>query len=372
MKKVAIIGAGYLQLPIYIKAIEKDIQAIGFAWEEGAVAKSYCKKFYPVSIIEKEKILQICQEEKIDGILTIASDVAVPTVNYVASQMGLIGNSLKSSTFSTNKFPMRKKLQQAGINCPFYQLINSIDDLFLIENHLKYPCIVKPTDRSGSAGVEKLTSKNGLEKAVKKAIEASFCGQAIIEDFIEGQEISVETISFNGKHYPLAITDKTTSGAPHFVEIAHHQPSQLQNNIQTQIKQLVLKSLNALKIQYGASHSEFIVNLDGIYVTEIGARMGGDFIGSDLVYLSTGYDFLSGVLDVALGLFTTPFINSKNHSGVYFYSSETPMVKAFIANNKNQDFIIRQEINEGSLKPLTQSADRQGYFIYQNNKKITL
>jgi biotin carboxylase len=371
MKKVAIIGASYLQLPVYLKAHELGIQTIGFAWTEGAVAKDHCDVFYPVSIVEKDLILEICQKERINGILSIASDVAVTTVNYVASKMGLTGNSIESASYCTNKFLMRERLKIAGLNCPEYFLIKEKTGIDSVGNKIIYPAIVKPVDRSGSKGVTKVLNATELEAAVLNALESSLCKQAIVEEFIEGVEVSVEMISFNGIHYDLAITDKETSGAPHFVELAHHQPSQLPQNIQKEIFAASIKGLDALDIKNGASHPEFIISSNGIFVTEIGARMGGDFIGSDLVYLSTGYDFLKGVIQVALGHFEIPQPGYKNHAGVYFYSSLTKHVREFI-DKKDQQHIIRSEINSKGLVPLKESADRAGYFIYQDNTKLLI
>ncbi len=371
MKNVAIIGASYLQLPVYLKAKEIGIKTIGFAWEEGAVAKDYCDTFYPISIVEKELILEICQKENINGILSIASDVAVPTVSYVASKMGLTGNSIDSARYSTNKFLMRERLKEVGLNCPVFFLIKNISDARTVGKSISYPAIVKPVDRSGSKGVTKVLDENELKFATKIALKSSLCNQAIVEEFVEGIEVSVEMISYSGVHYGLTITDKETSGAPHFVELAHHQPSQLPQDIQKEIFEASKKGLDALEIGNGASHPEFIISSKGIYVTEIGARMGGDFIGSDLVYLSTGYDFLKGVLQVAVGKFEIPEKSHKKFSGVYFYSEISKHVREFI-DNEDQHNIVRSEITSEELIPLKQSADRSGYCIYQAEKRIKI
>ena len=122
----------------------------------------------------------------------------------------------------------------------------------------------------------------------------------------------------------MAVTDKITTGAPFFVELEHHQPSLLSESLQNEIRKIVLESLTALHIQYGASHSELKITDDGqIFIIEIGARMGGDFIGSDLVQLSTGYDFLAATIKVSLGIFDKPIMNESHCSGVYFLSKET-------------------------------------------------
>jgi biotin carboxylase len=371
MLKLSIIGASYLQLPLVEKAKELGIYTICFAWEEGAVCKDICNKFYPISIVEKESILEICKKEKINGIVTIASDIAVPTVNYIASKLDLIGNSMQSSLLSTNKYAMRNAFNKSGILIPNFIEINRENDIHKLES-FNFPLIAKPIDRSGSRGVSFIKDRTVLAESIKYALQESFAGKAIVEEFIEGVEISVEAISWRGKHYILAFTDKVTTGYPHFVELEHHQPSVFENDvIFGRIKEIVTKGLNSLKIKNGASHSELIITSnDKIYLNEIGARMGGDFIGSDLVQLSTGYDFLKGVIELALGKFTLPILNNNYCSGIFFYIKERQNVKKYIL--ENGPAIYKYEINENLPEVVKMSADRSGYFIYKNDKRITL
>ena len=115
---LAIIGASYLQLPVVEKAKEMGLRTICFAWPQGAVCKEVCDRFYPVSITEKEEILRICREEQITGICTIGSDVAAPTVAYVAQQMGLPGNAYDAAVRAHDKKLMQQILIDAGVDCP--------------------------------------------------------------------------------------------------------------------------------------------------------------------------------------------------------------------------------------------------------------
>ena len=367
-KKLAIIGASYLQMPLVKKAREMGVESICFAWEEGAVCKDVCDRFYPVSTVDKEEVLRICREIGIDGITTIASDVAVLTVNYVAEQMGLIGNPDKFSGCATNKYLMRQCFTEHEVPSPKFCLTKG--GIPETVNTFHFPVIVKPTDRSGSRGVEKVERMEDLQKAVERACDESFQKKAVIEEFVDGWEISVESISFKGKHYVLQITDKVTTGAPFFVEIEHHQPSSLPADIQARVKTIVLNALDALHIQFGASHAELKITKDGdIRVIEIGARMGGDFIGSDLVRLSTGYDFLKGVIEVALGSFEEPELKSNHCSGVYFLCKETEHLKPIIENYKKYPEIVEAEITDSVLRNIKCSADRSGYLIYKADCK---
>lgn len=372
MRSLAIIGASYLQRPIVEKAKEMGLRTICFAWAEGAVCKDICDVFYPVSITEKDEILRICREERIDGICTIASDVAAPTVAYVAEQMGLAGNSYEAACKAHDKHLMREALVAAEVDCPHFVVVAKEDThISSLTAHLSLPLIVKPSDRSGSLGVQKVTKREDLEPAVKEAQRVSLAGEALVEEFIEGREISVETISCQGTHYALQITDKVTTEAPHFVELAHHQPSDLPATMQERIYGITRRALDALGLTSGASHSEYKITASGrVVVMEIGGRMGGDFIGSDLVQLSTGYDFLQGVIEVALGETIHPEPKALAHSGVYFLSAQTPEVLPFIQHAAEYKEIVMAEQTDTELRPLTCSADRSGYFIYRADERM--
>ena len=340
MSKIAIIGASYLQQPVVERAKEMGLRTICFAWPEGAVCKDICDVFYPISITEKDEILRICREEHIDGVCTIASDVAAPTVAYIAEQMGLAGNSYESALRAHDKHLMREVFRDAQIPSPGFVCISKPVRGLEVRG-LELPLIVKPSDRSGSLGVQKIERWEDLEPAVKEAQRVSLAGEALIEEFIEGREISVEMISCEGVHYALQITDKTTTEAPHFVELAHHQPSSLPAEMQEKIFGITRRALDALGITSGASHSEYKITKEGrIVVMEIGGRMGGDFIGSDLVRLSTGYDFLEGVIRVALGEIVHPDPKPIARSSVEFIAPEN----------------------------VSCSAERTGYIIYKNDE----
>ena len=371
MQKLAIIGASYLQLPLVRKAKEMGIETHCFAWAEGAVCKDVADHFYPVSIVEKDEILRLCREISIDGICTIASDVAAPTVAYVAGKMGLVANDYEASVRANNKFLMRNAFMQAGVPCPQYRMVTSVAEAQDLD--WAFPLIVKPSDRSGSLGVAKVLSREELTPAIEKALSVSFKKEAMVEEFIEGREISVEFISYRGKHYPLQITDKVTTEAPHFVELEHHQPADFTPEQYEHIYAITAKALDALGLTDGASHSEYKITAEGrIAVMEIGGRMGGDFIGSDLVRLSTGYDFIKGVIEVALGTFEEPRKTLSKHSGVYFLAKETEHLRPIIENSRQYPEIIKAEITDPELRHVQCSADRSGYFIYQGEKKFDI
>jgi biotin carboxylase len=370
VKKIAVIGAGYMQLPLVLKAGEMNLQTICFAWEEGAVCRDFCTKFFPVSILDKAEILRICREEKIDGIISIASDAAVPTVTFVAARLGLVSNRDEDSLQCTDKYAMRRRFKECGMVTP--EFVFSEGGALPVLNNLRLPFIVKPVDRSGSRGVTKIIRLEELAESIAFAANESFKHNVIIEEFIPGEEVSVETISWQGTHYILAITDKVTSGDPHFIEIEHHQPSHHTAGTKEKIVSETLRALDALNIICGAGHSEFKITPGGeVICLEVGARMGGDFIGSDLVRLSAGYDFLRGVIEVATGSFTIPEFSEEKYSGVVFICEETKHSVAQLKESYH-DRIVSSFFPGTENKKVRNGSDRQGYIIYKSDRRLSL
>ena len=302
MKKIVIIGASELQNPLILKAKEMGYETHVFAWECGDVGERTADHFYPLSIVEKEQILEVCRKIHPDAVATIASDLAAITVNHLANALGLPSNPPETADNATNKYAMRATFRTAGIPTPAFAKVG-VDDDFSALQSMRLPVIVKPTDRSGSRGIFKLESWDELPQAVSAAAKASFEKKAIVEEYIDGDEYSCECISQNSRHYFLAITKKFTTGAPHFIETGHIQPSGLDENTCRRVQEHVFRALDALHIRCGASHSEFKIlpETGEVRLIEIGARMGGDCIGSDLVQLTTGYDFVRMVIQAAVG-----------------------------------------------------------------------
>lgn len=299
-RNLAVIGASYLQLPLIEKAKELGYTTHVFAWAAGDVGESAADHFYPISIMEKDEILDKCREIGICGICSIASDLAAVTVNYVAHALGLPCNSPEATRNSTNKHAMRLAFARGGDPSPRSLLIERPEDAAALK--LDYPVIVKPTDRSGSRGIYKVERAEELDAAIRGALESGFEKRALIEEFAEGREYSVECISYQGKHTFLALTLKYTTGAPHFIETGHMEPAPVDARTVERVKAVVFHALDSLGITTGASHSEIKIADDGtIKIIEIGGRMGGDCIGSDLVRLSTGFDFTRMVIETACG-----------------------------------------------------------------------
>lgn len=359
---LAIIGASYLQLPLIEKAKEMGYTTHVFAWAANDVGEKVADYFYPISIVEKEEILTKCREIGICGICSIASDLAMVTVSYVAEALGLPGNTVQATAKSTNKHLMRLAFEANGDPSPASILVDETTNLSRLR--LSYPVIVKPTDRSGSRGIFQLSDSSGLSEAVRSAMEQGFEKKALIEEYAQGQEYSVEYISYQGKHHFLAMTKKFTTGAPHFIETGHLEPAPVDEKTLERVKAIVTHALDSLELTNGASHSELKIAEDGtIRIIEIGSRMGGDCIGSDLVRLSTGVDFVRAVIDVALGIRPVIEKQTGGAAAVRFIFSQKDVEVLNILKKTHPQWLVEENIHDITSAKVTDSSARFGYFI---------
>ncbi len=370
---LVIIGASYLQLPLVTRAREKGYETHVFAWSEGAVAGMHCERFYPVSIADVTAIAEICDALYPSGIVTIASDLAAVTVQKLAKRYGLPGNSEKCLRLTSNKGNMREAFTESGLPSPCSRTFGTdLTGMSAFARKTGFPLIVKPVDRSGSRGVTRIESFNELASAAELALHESFVKKIVVEAFITGVEVSVESISWEGKHHVLAITDKVTTGAPHFVELEHHQPSALPVGIQERIRSMVPYALDSLDIRFGASHTEMLIDSNnGIWLTEIGARMGGDMIGSHLVPLSTGYDFVGAVIDVATGSFAGVRSVDGGAAGILYWNPPAGTITHWENKAGNFPQIVESAIfleSKQQYQNARHSGERAGYAIYHSSE----
>ena len=335
-----------------------------FAWQCGDPGEFAANYFYPISVSEKEEILQKCREIGVCGVCSVTSDFAAPTVAYVARHLGLTGNPERTDVVARDKYEMRKAFREyGGIYCPrFFEtdgVLQSFDS-----SKLHFPVIVKPTDRWSSKGVTRVESMDKIAPAIRTACRESLNGKAIVEEFMDGPEYSAECIVFRGNITILAFTQKITTGFPRYIEKGHKQPADLSIEQQAVAKAVIERAIKALDITNSAAHVEFrIINNKEIGIIEIGARMGGDYIGTDLTPISTGMDYIKMVIDVACG-------NAPDFSIV---NEPKPVQSSFIITEDDiksyskidSSRIIRKSCFSTNFNAeVTDSSNRHGYYIF--------
>ena len=366
--KIAIMGAGKWQLPLYLKAREIGIETHGFAYEDGnEVARDLADHFYPISLADKEAVLAQCREIGVDGVVTCASDFATEITCWVAERLGLNTNTYETVMHIHDKSWVREQTAHlVSIQRP--RTVTS--DLQTLSVPF-YPCVVKPVHGFGKRGVWFVHSAEELE-LVKAQADFHAGEKALAEQFIVGKEYSVESLSFHGKHYVVQITEKMSDGAPHFVELGHHQPAELTDACRANVEKAIYDILTAVGYTNGASHIELKITEEGaIYLIDLNPRGGGDYISTHLVPLSTNCDYSREIINIALDRFDPTAYPYRNIacSGVYFLTKQTERLLPYF----EQDIpcVVQKEYNTNISESVTNN-DRSGYMIYQDTKKLVL
>lgn len=267
MKKLMILGASILQLPAIQKAVEMGLEVIAVDMNPDAVGFKVPGVFREViSTIDIDGIVEAAKKHKIDGIMTLATDMPMRSVAAVAKEMGLIGIDAETALKATNKVEMRKALHDAQVPIPKFFKVSNENEYMEAVKHFNVPFIVKPADSSGSRGifeVKDITNERVISEAYRYCYPYSRVGDVVVEEYMNGPEVSVETISVDGTCHVIQITDKLTTGAPHYVETGHSQPTQLSKDVSNQIADVAKAANKAIGIVNGPSHTEIIVTSEG-------------------------------------------------------------------------------------------------------------
>lgn len=378
MKKIIILGASELQLPAIKQAKKMGLYVISVDFNEKAVGFNFCDKKYVISTLDKEAVLKIAKEEQISGIMTLASDLPMRTVAYVSEKLGLPGISRKTAEIVTDKYKMRECFFKKNIQSISYKKVIEFDEFKEFVKANKNHSIVKPISSSGSRGISWVGREDSLEILRNKfdyAKTFSKTGEVIVEEFLTGSEISVETVTINGETTIVQITDKITTEKPFFVELGHVQPAAISHEQRIKIYDLVNKTINAVGIIDGVSHIEIMIGSSEINVIEIGARLGGDFITTDLVPLSTGVNLVETLIRTSIGLDVNIKKKFNKGSAVSFFNFKQGIVRKIkgVEDMKNQKGIIKADLTlkvGDEIPNLKNSISRYGYVISEGNNSF--
>lgn len=302
-KKLLMLGGGFLQnfvirkardLGYYVYCLDANPNAEGFqAANESAV----------INIVDEEACLAFAREKKVDGVLTAATDYSVLSMSRIATELGLPGINYDSARLIKNKALVRKALFDAKADDTGYShIIDSIECAQQIKDKIVYPVMVKPCDGSGSRGAARVDSADEFVKACEVAIGCSISRKAVAEPFVHGREYGVESFVNNGKIHILAVMQKDMTLPPYYAELGHAIPSGLGEELEQKVKKSVHQALVAMGVNHGSVNMDLLINDRGdVHIIDVGARMGGNLIGSHIIPLGTGVDYMGNMIKAAVG-----------------------------------------------------------------------
>lgn len=374
MKKIMILGASILQLPAIEKALAMGLQVVAVDMNPNAIGMKLPGVIpEAVSTIDIPAVVAAAKKHNVDGVMTLASDMPMRSVAAVAKELNLVGMTYDTALKATNKAVMRQTLKEAGVPVPKFFKVTNKDEYDSAVNNFTMPFIVKPADNSGSRGIFKiadLTCKKMIDDAYNYSKQYSRNGDIVVEEFMSGPEVSVETLTVDGECHVIQITDKITTGAPHFVEMGHTQPTRLPGEILAKIAEVAKEANKAIGITNGPSHTEIIVTNEGPKIVELGARLGGDCITTHLVPLSTGVNMVECCIKIALGEKTDIKPKFSKGSAIRYFEQHAGIVKEIngIDDAKKIKGVHQISIIHGigeSVTEIDSSTARMGFIISQ-------
>lgn len=371
-KRLLVLAAGILQVPVIKRAHEMGYYVIAADGDATACGLRYADKAVVANITSEEEMLKISREERIDGVIHPCSEVSMNVMGRINDELHLCGISREQAIRATNKHFMREAFEKGDAPSPISILTENADDAWMhLQNDFNTDAILKPSRNSGSRGIAKVThdiDKSVFKKLYRTALKESRDKSVLIEQFIEGPEFSVEIIVWKGKINVLTVTDKKTTGAPHFVELGHNQPSCFPEETVALIKDAAIRGAKALGVDNCACHAEVKVKDGNAYLMEVGARLGGDFISTVLTRLSTGIDMVAAAINCALNIEPdlTPKTNPQAVCIRYFCPQPGKLQGISNLNFLNHPQVYEAEIyrEEGDVIPeVTSSICRSGHVI---------
>lgn len=324
MKSLLIIGAGFGQLPAIIRAQEMGLFTVCIDRNENAVGMSLANASYVVDVLDKEGALAIAERHQINGVMTMQSDLPVPTIGFINERLGLVGMNYNDALACSNKIITRKRLAEFNCDQPLFRVITKTSEALSAAEQIGYPCIIKAPDSSGSRGVVKVNAADEVEAAVVEAFKYSKDKRILVEEYIDGLEFGAQTFSVGGKCVKVLLHNDTLSSPPYMVPTGHSFPfKELEPHEISVAESAICQAVEALGINDGPANIDLILdrNTGEVKIIEIGARIGATCL-PELVSYHSGIDWVGETINAAIG--NPPELSGNKNRAVAAFILESP------------------------------------------------
>lgn len=296
------LGGGFLQTYVIREAKKCGYYVLVLDGDPNAMGYAYADEHAVINIVDEEACLAYAREKQVDGVLTAATDFSVLTMSHIAESMGLPGINYKSAKIIKNKAEVRKVLFEAKADDTGYSYeIGSIEEAEKILSEITFPRMVKPVDGSGSRGASRVDRAKDFVKACEFAMSGSITHRAVAEPFVNGREYGVESFVNQGEIHVLGVMQKDMTQPPYYAELGHAIPSGLPAAVEEKVKNCVRTAIKALGVNHGSVNMDLLINSDDVHIVDIGARMGGNLIGSHIIPKGTGIAYMRNMVRAAVG-----------------------------------------------------------------------
>ena len=369
--RVLIVGGGVNQLELVRRAKQRGCWVAVSDINNDPPCRAEADEFFQIDTTDKAETFRVARLTHITAVVTDQSDVAVPTTAYIAEQLALPGIGFETSLRFTNKHLMRQAIASSRPDLlPDSRLFES--ELELLD-HLGSPSInhqkliIKPMNSQGSKGVARLDTNN-FREAASIAFRESRGHGVLLEEFIEGDEFSVETFVVDGTIHNLAVTRKFHFPQNECIDYRNTYLGDIPLDIENSLYSANAAVVALLGLKTGSTHGEYKVLGDRVVLMEIAARGGGGNISGKVIPFLTGFSPTDALLDFALG--SQPTVKADSYRSKYavlrFFDFPPGRVEKVSYELVPTDHLLYFELNlkpQDVVRTVRSSRDRVGYFI---------
>lgn len=378
--RVLVVGGGLNQLDLVRRAKLRGCWVAVSDINDNPPCRAEADEFFQIDTTNKTETFDVAKSAQISAVVTDQSDVAVPTVAYIAEELRLPGIGFETALRFTNKYLMRKAVAHSRRDL--------LPDSLLFENepeliaHLNSPSLnlsellVKPLNSQGSKGVARLNSSN-FREATSIAFRESRGHGVLLEEFIDGDEFSVETFVLEGKVHNLAVTRKFHYPHNDCIDYRNTYLGDIPFDLENRLYSINEAIISILGLKTGSTHGEYKVQGDRVVLMEIAARGGGGNISGKIIPFLTEFSPTDALLDFALGV--TPTVDANSYRSRFavlrFFDFSPGRVKNVSHQPLPNNELLHFELNikpRDVIRPILSSRDRVGYFIVgsDNREKV--
>ncbi len=304
MKTIMIIPAGLYQLPAIIKAKGLGLRVVTADYLRDNPGHKQAHVSEVISIVDQNSLLDLARREKVDGIFTIASDIAVKSVGYIAREMGLVESMPYTNIDKICiKHQFRELQRQSGLPFPAFVPARTFAEFKRGLNEVGLPAVVKPSDSSGSKGlfvIDQIYPDEQLAAIYHQSLSFSRNKILCIEQLLNGIHVGGSALVTGGSVVFYQLTNKYLTQLPLMIPTGHSIPSALEAGTQAGIMAAIQQVVNLLDIRVGALDFDILVTDEDIVIIEMSPRLGGNCIPKIIEY-GTGLDLIETAIMLAMG-----------------------------------------------------------------------
>ena len=300
-KTVLFVGAGRHQRRAILRAQELGLRVVAVDRNEDALGLAVADVGETVDFRDVEGVIEVGRRHRVDGVLTVSADRAVPVVAAVAEELGLPGIGVEVAHAMTHKIAMRRRLADAGVPQPRFAAARDLRQALAAVETVGFPAVLKPADSGGQRGVFRLDSIDDLEASLHVALRESAGGEVLLERFHNALELNGIVLARKGDAAPLTLSDRLRPPGIGFgVGWMHVYPATIYGDVLEEAERVAAHATRALGLRDGIAFPQLLVTDEGVLVIEVAARIPGGQM-ADLVRHAVGVDLIEIALRQALG-----------------------------------------------------------------------